>query len=38
MIKTDVKNSGIVDIIKDRYSQDTVLLVATAKDNVPSDI
>jgi uncharacterized pyridoxamine 5'-phosphate oxidase family protein len=36
MVKADIKNSGIFDIIIERYSEDTVLLIATAKDNVPS--
>ncbi|MFU8786652.1 MAG: hypothetical protein ACNA7U_05325, partial [Candidatus Izemoplasmataceae bacterium] len=36
MNKTTVKESGINDIFKERYSNDTVLLVATSKDDVPS--
>jgi general stress protein 26 len=32
----NIKESGIIDIIKDKYQQDTILLIATAKDNVPS--
>lgn len=36
MNKMNIKDSGIVDILKERYSEDTVLLIATAKDNVPS--
>lgn len=36
MEKTNIKNSGIENIIKERYSQDTVLLIATAMNNVPT--
>lgn len=36
MVKTSINNSGILEIIKERYSNDTILLIATAKDNVPS--
>lgn len=36
MEKTSYKNSGIHDILEERYSQDTILLIATAKDHVPS--
>ena len=36
MTKTSIKNSGILDILNERYSSDNVLLIATAKDNVPS--
>ena len=36
MTKTSIKNSGILDILNERYYSDNVLLIATAKDNVPS--
>lgn len=36
MKKTNIQESGIKAILEERYSQDTVLLIATAKDNVPS--
>ena len=36
MTNTSIKESGIINIIKERYSSDTVLLIATSKDNVPS--
>ena len=36
MTKKSVKDSGVIDIIKSKYSQDTILLIATAKDNVPT--
>lgn len=35
MIK-DIKSSGLLDIIKEKYEHDTILLVATSKDNVPN--
>lgn len=36
MKKTNINESGIHDILKDRYSKDTILLIATANNNVPS--
>ena len=36
MTKTSYEESKVVEILKERYSQDTVLLIATAKDNVPT--
>lgn len=36
MKKTNIKDSGLINILKERYQQDTILLVATATDNVPS--
>lgn len=36
MMKTNVKDSGIIEILKERYSEDSILLVATAKENVPT--
>lgn len=36
MKKINVKDSGVLEIMKERYSNDTVLLIATAKDNVPT--
>ncbi len=34
--KLSIKESGIIDIFKEKYSEDTILLIATARDNVPS--
>lgn len=31
-----IKKSGIIEILKEKYSNDTILLIATAKDNVPT--
>lgn len=36
MKNESIKESGIIEILKERYSEDTVLIIATAKDNVPS--
>lgn len=36
MKKVNVKDSGVLEILQERYSNDTVLLIATAKDNVPT--
>ena len=36
MTTKSIKDSGIIEILKERYSEDTILLVATSKDNVPS--
>ncbi|CCV63774.1 conserved hypothetical protein [Alteracholeplasma palmae J233] len=36
MTETSVNDSGIIKIIEEKYSKDTVLLIATAKNNVPS--
>lgn len=36
MKKINIKDSGVMEIIKEKYCNDTILLVATAKDNVPS--
>ena len=30
------KESGVIEILQDRYSEDTILLISTAKENVPS--
>lgn len=35
-MQKSVKESGIIDIFENRYCEDTVLLIATAKENVPS--
>lgn len=35
MIK-DIKSSGLLDIIKEKYEHDTILVVATSRDNVPN--
>jgi len=32
----NIKDSGIIDIIKEKYQYDTILLVATSNNNVPS--
>ncbi|PAT02193.1 hypothetical protein CI105_02285 [Candidatus Izimaplasma bacterium ZiA1] len=36
MTVKSVKESGIINILEERYSGDTILLIATAVDNVPS--
>ncbi len=36
MNKKSIKDSGLLEILSERYSEDTILLIATAKDNVPS--
>ncbi len=36
MDKTGITVSNVIDIFKERYNKDTVLLIATAKDNVPT--
>jgi len=36
MKKIGFKKSQITNILKEKYSDDTILLIATAKDNVPS--
>ncbi|MFP4286927.1 MAG: hypothetical protein ACLFRI_04440 [Candidatus Izemoplasmataceae bacterium] len=36
MKKTNYKDSGVINILEEKYSNDTILLIATAKDNVPS--
>ena len=36
MENKSIKDSGIIEILKERYSEDSILLVATAKENVPS--
>lgn len=36
MTNISIRESRIFEMMKDRYSQDTILLIATAKDNVPS--
>ncbi len=36
MTMSNYENSGVTEILKERYSNDTILLIATAKDNVPS--
>ncbi|XMB86748.1 pyridoxamine 5'-phosphate oxidase family protein [Mycoplasmatota bacterium WC44] len=36
MKKTSFKESPVTDILKEKYSNDTILLIATAKDNVPT--
>jgi len=36
MKNASYKNSEVIDIIKEKYSNDTILLIATAKDNVPT--
>lgn len=35
-MKKTIKESGLLDILSERYGQDTILLIATAKDNVPT--
>ena len=30
------KESGVIEILHERYSEDTILLISTAKENVPS--
>jgi len=35
-MKANIISSGVLDIIKEMYQNDTILLVVTAKDNVPS--
>lgn len=35
-MKQNIQESKIYEMIQERYSQDTVLLIATASDNVPS--
>lgn len=36
MTKTTYKESIVEDLLKEKYSDDTILLIATSKDNVPS--
>jgi len=36
MEKMNFKDSGVTEILRKKYCNDTILLVATAKDNVPS--
>jgi uncharacterized pyridoxamine 5'-phosphate oxidase family protein len=36
MKKTNYKDSGINEILEEKYCNDTILLIATAKDSVPS--
>lgn len=36
MTKSTMKESRLIDIISEKYQNDTILLIATAKDNVPS--
>lgn len=36
MNKSNYKESGVHEILTERYSNDTILLIATAKENVPS--
>ena len=36
MEKKTYKESGVIEILKERYSKDSILLIATAKDNVPT--
>lgn len=36
MTEKNIKDSGVINILEERYSEDTILLIATAKDNIPS--
>lgn len=36
MKTTKYKDSNVIEILKEKYSEDTVLLIVTARDNVPS--
>ena len=36
MLKMSIEESGVNEIIKEKYSEDNILLIATARDNVPS--
>lgn len=36
MLKISIEESGVNEVIKEKYSEDTILLIATARDNVPS--
>lgn len=36
MKTTNFKDSNVVNLLQEKYSQDTILLLVTAKDNVPS--
>ncbi len=36
MENTNIKNSGISEILNDRYFRDSILLLVTAKDNIPT--
>lgn len=36
MNKKNINESGVFDILKERYANDSILVIATAKDNIPS--
>ncbi len=35
-MRKTIKESGLIDILEERYKNDTILLIATANDNIPN--